>query len=129
MKRDIPEICIKLCLLSSCFFVFCGVLRSGFSCDNQCREIQYFYACEGPKSFIGEYQTKSCRPCVLAAGCSTNTTLIGGTCTKQDTDMMWRVASGSPMCNCPEGSTTLEAAGNPGVSKFTNLFEKIYLCK
>jgi hypothetical protein len=43
MSAGHGQVCLKLCLLGTSFLLVCGVLRSGYTCDSQCRERRCFY--------------------------------------------------------------------------------------
>src|SRR6266446_6913141 len=90
---------LVLCLLVSCFLLTCGTLNSGYVCDNDCRERNYFYNADATDPTDYWLQEVECRFCT-GYRCADVNPSQGSTaaCKPTDKDQFLKVCDNYAIC-------------------------------
>ena len=126
MKRSSVELCLRLCLLTWCFFLaYEPMSPAGYTCDKQCRERQYFYDTGISKGYQFQYAT--CLYCTQY-GCVDTDPPLAGSCQKTTTEQMFKIINTNAICSFNPGDT-VEANPATALGKFYDFFQKVYKCQ
>ena len=118
-----------VCLLGSgvLFFLVCREVKSGYSCNNDCRSRYYFY--NDGLGIVIEYGYKDCLACT-AYRCADYDGPDLGSCQDAMFKQKWRTVVGFPLCSYSSKETveaTIMFGGEYG--DFKEIDSNVYQCQ